>query len=417
MKKIKAILGAFLMLAMVSTVFTPKSNTTVEAQSFAGSIYPYFSAYIADAANGSISGQSDIFDLTAYTGAFRETAKVYSEYQISHTEATKITYPLIATLEELDAISITLNNVTVEPTIQYGETPFYQAGESIDNSFFFQNVESSELEDGEGVMYVFENITSPLSISFSLNEGQSVFFTKCNSQKYANGVYTISSTATDEFPCTVFATDGELLSFQSDNVYTQKTMTYSEYIDYYTQDLIDELGWKRIRDYVCSQFNRYRNNNVCSINDLWGDFDGKILCMMSIDVPQTQTGQSILKINSIAEPMKNAYFDPTIYMIRSVMLQEKEYPYRAEIKLPSNIPYIIESTYSYENGIYEASKAAADSYFVFSSEQKPIEKTYGTPSEKNNDWILYVCIAVGVLGVATLVIIFVGLKSAKKSGK
>lgn len=417
MKRFKAILSVFSALAISSVAFMPFTSYKTEAQSFTGSIYPYFSAYIEESENGSIIEQKDIYDLTAYTGAFRDNAKVSSEYTISHSVATKMTYPVIATLEELETIAITLNNVAVQPKIKYGRTPFYQAGETIDNTFWFENVESPDIVDGQGVMYVFENITAPLSISFSLNEGQSVFFTKCNSQRYSDGVYTISSTATDSFPCTVFATDGELLSFQSDNSYTQKQMTYNEYIDYYTEELIDELGWAKIRDYVCSQFNRYRHNQVCSINDLWGQFDGKLLCMMSIDIPQAQAGQSILKINSIAEPMKNPNLDPMIYMVRSVMLKPQEYTYCSEIRLPSAIPYIIESTYKYEDGVYSGAKAAEDSYFVFSSAKKPVEKTYGTPPEQKKDWVLYVCIGVGVIGLAVLVVCLISIIRDKKIGK
>lgn len=417
MKRFKAILGVFSALVLSLATYMPFMSYNAEAQSFTGSIYPYFSAYIEEGENGSIIEQKDIYDLTAYTGAFQDTAKVSSEYTISHSVATRITYPVIATLAELETIAITLDDVAVQPKIKYGRTPFYQAGETIDNNFWFENVESPEIVDGQGVIYVFENITAPLSISFSLNEGQSVFFTKCNSQQYSNGVYTISCTVTDTFPCTVFATDGELLSIQSENTYTQKQMSYNDYIDYYTEELIDELGWAKIRDYVCSQFNRYRHNQVCSIYDLWGQFDGKLLCMMSIDIPQTQSGQSILKINSIAEPMKNPNLDPMIYMVRSVMLQPQEYAYHSEIRLPSTIPYIIESTYQYEEGVYSGAKAAEDSYFVFSSAEKPVEKTYGIPPEPKKDWVLYVCIGVGVVALIVFVVSLISIIRDKKLGR
>ena len=194
-------------------------------------------------------------------------------------------------------------------------------------------------------------------------------------------------------------------------------MSYNDYIDYYTEELIDELGWAKIRDYVCSQFNRYRHNQVCPIYDLWGQFDGKLLCMMSIDIPKTQSGQSILKINSIAEPMKNPNLDPMIYMVRSVMLQPQEYAYHSEIRLPSTIPYIIESTYQYEEGVYSGAKAAEDSYFVFSSAEKPVEKTYGTPSEPKKDWVLYVCIGVGVVALIVFVVSLISIIRDKKLGR
>ncbi len=417
MKRFKAILGVFSAALMGFVSFLPIVPHNAEAQSFTGSIYPYFSAYIEDGENGKIIEQKDIYDLSAYTGAYRDRAKVYSEYTLSHSASTKITYPVIATLEELETINLTLDDVSVQPKIKYGTTPFYQAGESIDNTFWFENVVSPEIVDGQGVMYVFENISSPLSISFTINEGQSVFFTKCNSLQYTNGVYTISSMTTDSFPCTVFATDGELLSIESENTYSQKQMSYNDYIDYYTQDLIDELGWEKIRDYVCSQFNRYRHNQVCSINDLLGSFDDKLLCMMSIDVPKSQTGQSLLKISSIAEPMKNPNLDPMIYMVRSVMLKPQEYTYRSEIRLPSAIPYIIESTYQYDDGVYSATKAAEDSFFVFSSAQKPVEKTYGGTPENKTDWILYVCMGVVAVGLVVVVVYIIGIIRDKKLGK
>jgi len=178
MKIKKFIISAIVSIITISSISSPGVFTASAGQD--DFIMPYYNGYAEDGAT--MLSQNTVIDMSGYNGVGgvgfdAGVITAMSEYQLNVTQENAVFYlPYAGLLEDLNSLTIKVNDSTVVPERVYGNMPYYHAGLGGDNNTILEaitSIKSSTLE-GVGKLYTFETSEEPLEYSFSKTTTQTV---------------------------------------------------------------------------------------------------------------------------------------------------------------------------------------------------------------------------------------------------
>lgn len=338
-------------------------------------IMPYYNGYVQDGAT--LLSQNTVIDMSAYNGVggigFEAgVITATSEYQITVTQENAVFYlPYAGCLDDLNNIEIAVNGSRVVSERIYGDMPYYYAGLGGDSDTILEAIASVKPStlDVTGKLYTFETSEEPLEYSFSKTESQTVLHSGRNwSRTDANG-YTIkyNTNTNEEYPYTLFVSEGELQNFTASVNYSVKEITHKAYLDYYIDELVEELG-EEYRAILYSNFNRNLNGQVEEYYDIVYNYSSYVFTLLKISMP---IGNVLISVNTKVKPMVNGLYKPYIYTVRTVSAYPIECAYSLEIKMSPSMPYVVEENIGLSKLKYEGKTQIADGYYIVSAEKKP----------------------------------------------
>lgn len=338
-------------------------------------IMPYYNGYVQDGAT--LLSQNTVIDMSAYNGVggigFEAgVITATSEYQITVTQENAVFYlPYAGCLDDLNNIEIAVNGSRVVSERIYGDMPYYYAGLGGDSDTILEAIASVKPStlDVTGKLYTFETSEEPLEYSFSKTESQTVLHSGRNwSRTDANG-YTIkyNTNTNEEYPYTLFVSEGELQNFTASVNYSVKEITHKAYLDYYIDELVEELG-EEYRAILYSNFNRNLNGQVEEYYDIVYNYSSYVFTLLKISMP---IGNVSISVNTKVKPMVNGLYKPYIYTVRTVSAYPIECAYSLEIKMSPSMPYVVEENIGLSKLKYEGKTQIADGYYIVSAEKKP----------------------------------------------
>lgn len=369
-------------------------------------IAPLFSGYVEDENEASLLSHDTIIDMSLYQGIGEigedvGTIHATSVYKISSMKKGAVfCVPYLGTMENLNKISITVNGQLMQPIRFYGEIPYYFAGDGVGHCSIIEAIESvksTTLIEGVGKLYTFKPIGGEVEFSFQKNQEQTVIHNGISWSRQGINGYSFKGKNSDmeEYPYQIFVSNGELIDFQSNIDYFISDITYKDYVDYYLNEWIMELG-EEYRPYYYSKFNRTLSGNVYAINDVLYDYSAYAFTLMKVELP---IGNSQIVVNSGVYALVNALYKPYIYIVRLVSLYPKECEFSLNVKMSENLPYLIEDNIGFSNMGYMYTKQKADGYFVVCS-KKTVDYVFKNknPKEELRLYILLCCIGLGIMG-------------------
>lgn len=409
-----------ILIASVSIGITIPTKTANAGHS--DFIVPLFSGYIEDTSKASITKHNTVIDMSKYNGAGGiefDSGKITatSNYTISNAQAgATFCVPYMGTMDELNNVEILINGQPVQAERLYGENPLYFAGE--DSGYLsvtdaIESVQPTIIKDGTGKVYTFEAIGGEIEFSFQKNAEQTVIHNGASwSSQGVNGYsYKSKNSEMQEYPYQVFVSNGELINFQSNVEYTVSDISYKEYIDYYLNEWIAELG-EEYRPYYYSKFNRQLSGGVYDVSDVLYDYSAYTFVLMKVELP---IGNSQIVVNSTVYVLVNALYNPYIYIVRVVSPYPQDCEYSLEVKLSEKLPYILENNIGLTELKYNNVKQISDKYFIVGSE-KDVHYVFDENTSKNGGgrYIIPICLsAVMVIALPFGLVFFYRVKKKK----
>jgi len=353
-------------------------------------IMPYYNGYVESGAT--ILSQTTVIDMGAYNGAGgigfdSGVVTATSKYQINVTQENAIFYlPYAGRLDDLNDIDIKMNGESITPERIYGDMPYYHAGLGGDNDTILDaiaSVKPSTLEK-MGKLYIFETSEEPLEYSFYKTENQTVIHNGMNWSSYGADGYSIryNTNTNEEYPYTLFVSEGELQNFTASVNYSVEDITHKEYLDYYVDELIAEIG-EEYRAILYSNFNRQLDGRVKDVYDVVYHYSDYVFALLKITMP---VGDVLLTVNTKVKPMVNGLYKPYIYTVRTVSAYPQNCVYSLEVKTSSSLPYVIEDNIGFTELKYEGLQQMADGYYIVSSEKKP-DYALDNNQSNNKNWL------------------------------
>ncbi|MBO5481313.1 MAG: hypothetical protein J6A63_09015 [Clostridia bacterium] len=412
--KIKHIIvGAIVSVLAVGSVGAFNVQTASAGQD--DFIVPLFSGYVEDTSKASITKHSTAIDMSKYNGAGGidfDSGKITatSSYTISNAQAgATFCIPYMGTMDELNEVEILVNGQPVQAERLYGEYPFYFAGE--DSGYLsvadaIKSVQPTTIKDGTGKVYTFEAIGGEIEFSFQKNAEQTVVHNGASwSSQGVNG-YSFKGKNSDmeEYPYQVFVSNGELIDFQANVEYTVSNISYKEYVDYYLNEWIAELG-EEYRPYYYSKFNRKLSGGVYDVSDVLYDYSAYTFVLMKVELP---IGNSQIVVNSGVYPLVNALYKPYIYTIRAITPYLQATEYSLTIIPSEKLPCLVEQNIGLKDFSYTSNQQIDDGYCIMSADKNPDYALDNNTQQKDGMWILYLGLGVGgaiLLGAAIFLIV------------
>lgn len=406
--------GVMTMLIVMASIEVNLPVKTASA-GYSGFIVPLFSGFVEDTSKASIISQSTVIDMSKYNGAGGigfETGKITAtnSYTVSNTQAgTTFCIPYMGTMDELNNVQILINGQPVKTERLYGEYPFYFAGE--DSSYLsvtdaIKSVQPTTIKDGMGKVYTFEAIGGEIEFSFQKNAEQTVIHNGASwSCQGVNG-YSFKGKNSDieEYPYQIFVSCGELIDFKSNVEYTLTDISYKEYVDYYLNEWIVELG-EEYRPYYYSKFNRNLSGGVYEVSDVLYDYSAYSFVLMKVELP---IGNSQIVVNSGVYALVNSLYKPYIYTIRTISPYPRAAAYSLKIIPSDNLPYLLEQNIGLEKFFYTSNQQIDDGYYIMSADKKPDYVLDNNTQRQSRAWILFLGLGIGgtiLLGIAIYLIV------------
>lgn len=415
MKKIyKTLTGVItILIASVSIGTTIPAKTANAGHS--DFIVPLFSGYVEDTSKASITKHSTVIDMSKYNGAGGidfDSGKITatSSYTISNAQVgATFCIPYMGTMDELNDVEILINGQPVQAERLYGEYPFYFAGENcgyLSVTDAIASVQPTTIKDGTGKVYTFEAIGGGIEFSFQKNAEQTVIHngTSWSSQGVNGYSFKGKNSDMEEYPYQVFVSNGELIDFQSNVEYTVSDIAYKEYVDYYLNEWIAELG-EEYRSYYYSKFNRTLLGGVYDVSDVLYDYSAYTFVLMKVELP---VGDSQIVVNSGVYVLVNALYKPYIYIVRTVSPYPQAVEYSLTIISSKNLPYLVEQNIGLKDFSYTSNKQIDDGYYIMSADKNPDYTLDNNTQQKDIMWILYLGLGIGgaiLFGTAIFLII------------
>ena len=412
MKKIVNVITTVLMGLFVMSVTIPTKRASAGHTDF---IVPLFSGYVEDENKATLIAQDTVIDMSKYNGvrgigfdAGEITAT--SRYTVSNTqEETKFCIPYMGTMDELNDVEILVNGQSVQAERLYGENPFYFAGENsgyLSVTDAIKSVQPTTIKDGTGKVYTFEAIGGEIEFSFQKNADQTVIHngTSWSSQGVNGYSFKGKNSDMEEYPYQVFVSNGELIDFQSNVEYTVSDISYKEYVDYYLNEWIAELG-EEYRPYYYSKFNRNLSGGVYDVSDVLYDYSAYTFVLMKVELP---VGNSQIVVNSGVYALVNALYKPYIYTIRTITPYSQATEYSLAIIPSENLPCLVEQNIGLKDFSYTSNKQIDDGYYIMSADKNPDYLFDNDAPQKDKTWILYLGLGIGgaiLLGTAIFLIV------------
>ena len=362
-------------------------------------IMPYYNGYVEDGAT--MLFQNTVIDMSGYNGAGgvgfdAGVITATSEYQLNVTQENAVFYlPYAGLLEDLNSLTIKVNDSTVVPKRVYGNMPYYHAGLGGDNNTILEAIASikpSTLE-GVGKLYTFATSEEPLEYSFSKTSTQTVLHNGLNWSSYSADGYSIrfNSNTNEEYPYKLFVTEGELQNFTTNVGYEVTDVTYKEFLDSHVDELVAEIG-EEYREVLYSNFNRQLDGQIKEMYDVIYHYSDYIFALLKTTLP---VGDVSLTVESKIKPMVNGLYKPYVYTIRAVSVYPQACEYSLTVKTSEYLPYLVEQNIGLNNFSYTSDKQIADGYYIMSADKNPDYALDNNTPQKDKTWILYLGIGLG----------------------
>ena len=208
----------------------------------------------------------------------------------------------------------------------------------------------------------------------------------------------------EEYPYQVFVSNGELIDFQANIEYTITDIAYKEYVDYYLDEWIVELG-EEYRPYYYSKFNRNLSGGVYDVSEVLYDYSAYMFVLMKVELP---IGNSQIVINSGVYALVNALYKPYIYTLRTVSPYSQADEYSLTIIPSESLPYLVEQNIGLKDFSYTSNRQIDDGYYIMSAD-KNLDYVFDNDApQKDKTWILYLGLGIGgaiLLGTAIFLIV------------
>ncbi|MBO5481236.1 MAG: hypothetical protein J6A63_08630 [Clostridia bacterium] len=412
MKKIISLILVMFIGLLFTLCITPMTKASAGHSDF---IVPLFSGYVEDASKANITKHSTVIDMSKYNGAGDidfDSGKITatSNYMISNAQAgAMFCIPYMGTMDELSEVEILINGHLIQAERLYGEYPFYFAGENsgyLSVTDAIESVQPTTIKDGTGKVYTFESVGGEIEFSFQKNADQAVIHngTSWSSQGVNGYSFKGKNSDMEEYPYQVFVSNGELIDFQSNVEYTVSDISYKEYIDYYLNEWIAELG-EEYRPYYHSKFNRSLSSGVYDISDVLYDYSAYAFALMKVELP---IGNSQIVVNSGVYALVNALYKPYTYTIRTITPYSQASEYSLTIIPSEKLPCLVEQNIGLKDFSYVSSKQIDDGYYIMSADKNPDYVLDNNEQQKDRTWILYLGLGIGgsiLLGVTIFLIV------------
>ena len=240
-----SIIGCLLVISSFCTV-----NITTASAGQDDFIMPYYNGYVEDGAT--ILSQDTLIDMSGYNGVNgvgfdAGVITAASEYQLNVMQENTVFYlPYAGLHNDLNSVTIKVNGSTVVPERLYGDMPYYHAGLGGDGDTILGAIASVKpsILEGVGKLYTFEASEEPLEYSFLKTSTQTVLHNGLNWSSYGADGYSIkyNTNTNDEYPYKLFVTEGELQNFTANVGYEITDVTYKDFLDFYVDELVAEIG-------------------------------------------------------------------------------------------------------------------------------------------------------------------------------
>lgn len=412
MKKVISLILALFIGLLFTPCITPMTKANAGQSDF---IAPLFSGYVEDKSKATIIKHNTVIDMSNYNGAGGidfDSGKIMatSNYTISNAQAgATFCIPYMGTMDELNEVEILINGHLIQAERLYGEYPFYFAGENsgyLSVTDAIESVQPTTIKDGTGKVYTFESVGGEIEFSFQKNADQAVIHngTSWSSQGVNGYSFKGKNSDMEEYPYQVFVSNGELIDFQSNVEYTVSNIPYKDYVDYYLNEWIAELG-EEYRPYYYSKFNRTLLGGVYDVSDVLYDYSAYTFVLMKVELP---VGDSQIVVNSGVYVLVNALYKPYIYIVRTVSPYPQAVEYSLTIIPSENLPYLVEQNIGLKNFSYKSNKQIDDGYYIMSADKKPDYVLDNNQQSKDKTWILYLGLGIScllLLGTAMFFII------------
>lgn len=418
MKKVISLILALFIGLLFTPCITPMTKANAGQSDF---IAPLFSGYVEDKSKATIIKQNTVIDMSNYNGAGGidfDAGKITatSNYMISNAQAgATFCIPYMGTMDELNEVEILINGQLIQAERLYGEYPFYFAGENsgyLSVTDAIKSVQPTTIKDGMGKVYIFESVGGEIEFSFQKNVEQTVIHNGASwSSQGVNG-YSFKGKNSDmeEYPYQIFVSNGELIDFQANVEYTVSNISYKDYVDYYLNEWIAELG-EEYRPYYHSKFNRSLSSGVYDISDVLYDYSAYAFALMKVELP---IGNSQIVVNSGVYALVNALYSPYTYIVRIVSPYPQATAYSLTIIPSENLPYMLEQNIGIKDFSYTSNKQIGDGYYVMSADKNPDSVFDNNVQQKDKTWILYLSLGVnGAVLLATVIILIIRWRDSK----
>lgn len=373
MKKIVSIMliGFIALLSMGSAIPVRIANAGQDDY-----IMPLFSGYIEDINKATLLSQDTVIDMSNYNGVGKigdNAGEIIAttNYCVFNTQTDSIfCVPYLGTIEELNQMEIIVNGQEAKTEILYGKNPLYSSG--VGKPFIsiveaIENVQPTTIKDEMATIYSFAPTGGELEYSFHKNDNQTVIYDGAGWIRHSVNDYSfkVSNSESEEYPYRLFVTNGELTAFQSNVEYSVFEISYKDYIDYYLNEIIADMG-EEYRPLFYSKFNGSLTGTVLDVVDTLFDYSPYAFALMKIELP---IGDSRIAVKTVVSPLVKALYKPYIYIVRMVSPYSQACEYSLEVKMSEKLPYLLEDNIGLSKMRFTGRKQISDGYYVVGSKE------------------------------------------------
>lgn len=409
----------FAALGIALLAFIVNTSPTLSAQ--AHTVEPAIPTYGLYCENSAlINGGSESFDFTNELFSEGKCIK-QSEYHVAATNGeVEFAIPFVSSAMNSPDIVVNVNGQRVGGTVWYGYSGFWS-----EYAFDIEKTYSPILDEGiVGTLYTFTPDSDTVTVSLKLNEWKSYIYETTNHYSSSNSAdgshtWTLKNASPEhEYSFFIFC-DSTECTFESSCGYEMQTITCKEFVDTQYEifeEYYDHNGGVPIELFYSVVNRVIQEKTIISYDELFSH---------SIDTYRVNAykfkvsleNDSVISYELPVSIQINYGYKPYVYYVEQRHVGS--YPVTYSIKMRDEVPYIIESSTTVENGtgIYTA-ETVEDFGFYFSASEKPNEIQSPVQSGLSKTQLI-ICIVCGIVGGILLIIfgvsMFFIIRDKKKS--
>lgn len=358
-----------------------------------------------------IKGGSVYFDFTNDELFSEGKCIKQSEYRVAAINGeVEFAIPFVSSAMNSPDIVVNVNGQRVGGTVWYGYSGFWS-----DYAFDIEKTYSPVLDDGiVGTLYTFTPDSDTVTVSLKLNEWKSCIYETTNHYSSSNSAdgshtWTLKNASPEhEYSFFIFG-DSTECTFESSCGYKMQTITCKEFIDTQYEifeEYYDHNGGVPIELFYSVVNRVVQEKTIISYDELFSH---------SIDTYRVNAykfkvsleNDSVISYELPVSIQINYGYKPYVYYVEQRNVGN--YPVAYSIKMRENVPYIIESSTTIENGtgIYTA-ETSEDFGLYFSASEKPSE--IQSPKQQGlSKTQLIICLVCGIVGGIALILLGVSI--------
>lgn len=335
-----------------------------------------------------------------------------SEYHISATNGeVEFAVPFVSSAINLPDIVVNVNGERVVGTVWYGYSGFWS-----EYAFDIEKTYSPVLDESIiGTLYTFTPDSDTVTVSLKLNEWKSFIYETSNhySSSYNtednSHIWTLKNASPlHEYSFFIFGDSAEC-TFESSCGYEVQTITCKEFIDSQYEifeEYYDHNGGVPIELFYSVVNRVIEEKTIISYDELFS---------RSIDTYRVNAykfklsleNDSIISYELPVSIQINYGYKPYVYHVEQRHVGN--YPVAYSIKMREDVPYIIDSSVTIENGTDTYTAETADDFgFYFSASEKPSEIQSPKQPRLSNTQLI-ICIVCGIVGGVALIFLGVSI--------